>query len=191
MFPRIPRLARLTICHRVPSFDRYQTYQDSVNVYMLLSYVPGGELFSHLRRAGRFTPDVTRFYLSSIILAVACEYTTLPACPRRLEDPPAPRFYAPAREACDAWGVAVGMVLRRIDSDPRLRLRFSGVSAQTSTPKTSSTGTSNQKTSSSTGKDISGTFYLLDLFGIRGWLDRYARCRRGCLRLNRGIDREG
>ncbi|KAL7409551.1 kinase-like domain-containing protein [Mrakia frigida] len=51
--------------------ELYQTYQDSINVYMLLSYVPGGELFSHLRRAGRFTPDVTRFYLSSIILAVA------------------------------------------------------------------------------------------------------------------------
>lgn len=47
-------------------------FQDPVNVYMLLSYVPGGELFSHLRRAGRFTPDVTRFYLSSIILAIAC-----------------------------------------------------------------------------------------------------------------------
>jgi protein kinase A len=57
----------------LPSFKcSYQTYQDAVNVYMLLSYVPGGELFSHLRRAGRFTADVTRFYLSSIILAIAC-----------------------------------------------------------------------------------------------------------------------
>lgn len=37
---------------------------------MLLSYVPGGELFSHLRRAGRFTADVTRFYMASIILAI-------------------------------------------------------------------------------------------------------------------------
>jgi serine/threonine protein kinase len=37
---------------------------------MLLSYVPGGELFSHLRRAGRFSPDVTRFYLSTIVLAL-------------------------------------------------------------------------------------------------------------------------
>ncbi len=48
----------------------YGTYQDHLNVYMLLSYVPGGELFSHLRRAGRFTADVTRFYLASIILAI-------------------------------------------------------------------------------------------------------------------------
>jgi protein kinase A len=50
--------------------ELYATYQDNLNVYMLLSYVPGGELFSHLRRAGRFSADVTRFYLASIILAV-------------------------------------------------------------------------------------------------------------------------
>lgn len=48
----------------------YATFQDSLNVYMLLSFVPGGELFAHLRRAKRFTPDVTRFYLATIILAL-------------------------------------------------------------------------------------------------------------------------
>lgn len=50
--------------------ELYATYQDQQNVYMLLSYVPGGELFSHLRRAGRFSADVTRFYLASIVLAI-------------------------------------------------------------------------------------------------------------------------
>ncbi|KZT28446.1 cAMP dependent protein kinase [Neolentinus lepideus HHB14362 ss-1] len=50
--------------------DLYATFQDSLNIYMLLSYVPGGELFTHLRRAGRFTADVTRFYLATIILAL-------------------------------------------------------------------------------------------------------------------------
>lgn len=50
--------------------DLYATFQDSLNIYMLLSYVPGGELFTHLRRAGRFSPDVTRFYLATIILAL-------------------------------------------------------------------------------------------------------------------------
>lgn len=50
--------------------DLYATFQDSMNIYMLLSYVPGGELFTHLRRAQRFTPDVTRFYLATIILAL-------------------------------------------------------------------------------------------------------------------------
>ncbi|WWD19493.1 hypothetical protein CI109_103954 [Kwoniella shandongensis] len=50
--------------------ELYSTYQDQLNVYMLLSYIPGGELFSHLRRAGRFSADVTRFYLASIVLAI-------------------------------------------------------------------------------------------------------------------------
>lgn len=50
--------------------DLFATFQDSMNVYMLMSYVPGGELFTHLRRAQRFTPDVTRFYLATIILAL-------------------------------------------------------------------------------------------------------------------------
>lgn len=50
--------------------DLFATFQDSLNIYMLMSYVPGGELFTHLRRAGRFTPDVTRFYLANIILAL-------------------------------------------------------------------------------------------------------------------------
>jgi serine/threonine protein kinase len=50
--------------------DLFATFQDSLNVYMLMSYVPGGELFTHLRRAQRFTPDVTRFYLATIILAL-------------------------------------------------------------------------------------------------------------------------
>ena len=50
--------------------DLFATFQDSLNIYMLMSYVPGGELFTHLRRAQRFTPDVTRFYLATIILAL-------------------------------------------------------------------------------------------------------------------------
>ncbi|KAF7975278.1 hypothetical protein HWV62_10028 [Athelia sp. TMB] len=50
--------------------DLFATFQDSQNIYMLLSYIPGGELFTHLRRAQRFTPDVTRFYLATIILAL-------------------------------------------------------------------------------------------------------------------------
>lgn len=50
--------------------DLFATFQDSLNIYMLLSYVPGGELFTHLRRAQRFTADVTRFYLATIILAL-------------------------------------------------------------------------------------------------------------------------
>jgi protein kinase X len=37
---------------------------------MLQEYVIGGELFSHLRKAGRFTNEMTRFYASEILLAI-------------------------------------------------------------------------------------------------------------------------
>lgn len=46
------------------------TFQDNSNIYMLLEYVIGGELFSHLRRAGKFSNDVTRFYAAEIVLAI-------------------------------------------------------------------------------------------------------------------------
>ena len=49
---------------------RFCAFQDNTNLYMLLEYVVGGELFSHLRRAGRFTNDMTRFYASEIVLAI-------------------------------------------------------------------------------------------------------------------------
>ncbi|KAJ1553606.1 hypothetical protein HK096_007190, partial [Nowakowskiella sp. JEL0078] len=46
------------------------TFQSEKNLYIVMEYVPGGELFSHLRRAGRFTNDMTRFYASEILLAI-------------------------------------------------------------------------------------------------------------------------
>ncbi|KAK9667583.1 cytochrome c oxidase subunit 1, partial [Basidiobolus ranarum] len=46
------------------------SFQDGKNLYMLLEYIIGGELFSHLRRAGRFTNDMTRFYAAEIVQAI-------------------------------------------------------------------------------------------------------------------------
>lgn len=37
---------------------------------MVMGYVQGGELFRHLRKAGRFGNDTTRFYAAEIILAI-------------------------------------------------------------------------------------------------------------------------
>ncbi|EGF84056.1 hypothetical protein BATDEDRAFT_15430 [Batrachochytrium dendrobatidis JAM81] len=52
------------------------TFQDQQNVYMLEEYVVGGELFSHLRRAGRFSNDMTKFYASQITLALDYLHST-------------------------------------------------------------------------------------------------------------------
>ncbi|SPO22564.1 probable cAMP-dependent protein kinase catalytic subunit [Ustilago trichophora] len=46
------------------------SFQDSKNCYMLMEYIVGGEIFSYLRRAGQFSADVARFYISTIVLAI-------------------------------------------------------------------------------------------------------------------------
>jgi hypothetical protein len=48
----------------------HATFQDSLNVYMLMEYVVGGEIFTHLRRAKRFSVHVTRFYIATLVLAL-------------------------------------------------------------------------------------------------------------------------
>lgn len=48
----------------------YQCWQDARSLYMLLEYCPGGELFSHLRRAQRFSSDVARFYAAEVVAAL-------------------------------------------------------------------------------------------------------------------------
>jgi serine/threonine protein kinase len=48
----------------------YGTFQDSKRVYMIMEYVIGGELFSQLRQAGRFTNAASRFYAAEIVLAL-------------------------------------------------------------------------------------------------------------------------
>ncbi|KAI8813204.1 kinase-like domain-containing protein [Cladochytrium replicatum] len=45
------------------------TFQDCSNLYFVMEYVQGGELFSFLRRCGRFQNHVARFYAAEVILA--------------------------------------------------------------------------------------------------------------------------
>ncbi|KAJ3307944.1 hypothetical protein HDU76_004235 [Blyttiomyces sp. JEL0837] len=45
------------------------SFQDNSNLYLVLEYVQGGELFSFLRRSGRFPNHVAKFYAAEVILA--------------------------------------------------------------------------------------------------------------------------
>jgi len=45
-------------------------FQDSNNLYMVLELVIGGEIFSHLRKAGRFSNETSRLYAAQIVLAI-------------------------------------------------------------------------------------------------------------------------
>ncbi|KAG0764307.1 hypothetical protein G6F16_006964 [Rhizopus arrhizus] len=46
------------------------TFQDDINLYMVMDYVPGGELFSILRKAKRFPDHVARFYAAEVVLVI-------------------------------------------------------------------------------------------------------------------------
>ncbi|KAL2141368.1 hypothetical protein VTI28DRAFT_2498 [Corynascus sepedonium] len=46
------------------------TFQDARNLYMVMDFVEGGELFSLLRRSGRFPNPVAKFYAAEVTLAL-------------------------------------------------------------------------------------------------------------------------
>ena len=48
----------------------YESLQDEQNLYMLLDYLPGGELIRQIRKAVCMSDDDSRFYLAEIVLAV-------------------------------------------------------------------------------------------------------------------------
>ncbi|KAL7701977.1 protein kinase A catalytic subunit isoform 1 [Lotmaria passim] len=45
------------------------SFQDEKKVYFVLEFVMGGEMFTHLRTAGRFPNDVAKFYHAELVLA--------------------------------------------------------------------------------------------------------------------------
>ena len=49
---------------------RKALFQDDNNVYVLLEYLQGGELFSHLRRAEKFDEELAKFYVAEIASAL-------------------------------------------------------------------------------------------------------------------------
>lgn len=63
------RLILATLRHPFMVRLRY-SFQTEHKLYMVLDFVRGGELFYHLRRAGRFTEEQARFYVAEVILAL-------------------------------------------------------------------------------------------------------------------------
>lgn len=54
-----------------PFLVRYLNhFKDNANLYLILEYVPGGDMFTHLRRAYRFDDTWTRFYVAQITLSL-------------------------------------------------------------------------------------------------------------------------
>jgi len=51
---------------------RFAFFQDENNVYLLLEYVAGGELYSHLRKRKTFTEPLAKFYAVEIASALEC-----------------------------------------------------------------------------------------------------------------------
>lgn len=50
----------------------YRTFQDHECLYMVMEYLPGGDLMSHLIRLDSFTEEQTRFYIAQLVEAVHC-----------------------------------------------------------------------------------------------------------------------
>eukprot|EP00696_Hemimastix_kukwesjijk_P014518 gnl/Hemi2/28532_TR9450_c0_g1_i1.p1 gnl/Hemi2/28532_TR9450_c0_g1~~gnl/Hemi2/28532_TR9450_c0_g1_i1.p1 ORF type:complete len:345 (-),score=59.24 gnl/Hemi2/28532_TR9450_c0_g1_i1:166-1200(-) len=47
----------------------HDTFQDDTFLYMVMDFIVGGEMFSHLRALGRFTSDMAKFYGAQVVLA--------------------------------------------------------------------------------------------------------------------------
>ena len=48
----------------------YGSFQDEKYLYLVLEYSIGGEFFTHLRNAGKFSNDTARFFASQVLVAL-------------------------------------------------------------------------------------------------------------------------
>jgi len=48
----------------------FNSFKDAKSLYLLLEFIPGGELFNLIRRLGKLSSDVSRLYAAEIVLAL-------------------------------------------------------------------------------------------------------------------------
>jgi protein kinase A len=48
----------------------YKTFQDEFKLYLVMDFIPGGELFTWLRKNKRFSNAVCRFFIAEILLGL-------------------------------------------------------------------------------------------------------------------------
>jgi len=53
------------------------SFQNERNLYLVMDFMPGGELFMHLKRMKKFEEDIARFYASEVVLAIEYLHETL------------------------------------------------------------------------------------------------------------------
>ena len=50
----------------------HYSFESESKLYFVLDYLPGGELFYHLRKEQRFSEEKAKFYAAEILLALKC-----------------------------------------------------------------------------------------------------------------------
>lgn len=62
---------KITSCVSCPFIASFMSsFKDNSNLYIVLEYVPGGEMFKHLVKQNKFTENQSRFYCGQVILAI-------------------------------------------------------------------------------------------------------------------------
>lgn len=65
-----PPLSPTTTPHNKWLVQLFCTFQDSHSLYMVMEYLPGGDLMTLLIRENIFSEQATKFYVSELVLAI-------------------------------------------------------------------------------------------------------------------------
>ena len=70
LFLSFTHFSFFSIYFHINFFSREAFFQDDNNLYLLLEFLQGGELFSHLRKEEKFDSDIAKFYCIEVASAL-------------------------------------------------------------------------------------------------------------------------